>query len=86
MTVTFGTADDAAAAQDFGMTELEERLRGPSGAAVRDDVLARLDALARHLVEESRAGLPPAAFRRNDSIGQAIAAARAVVAAFPVGK
>lgn len=65
------------------MTELEERLRSSSGEDVRKEILERLQTLEGFLAEEARDGLPPAAFQRNETIGQAILAARAVIIAYP---
>jgi len=42
---------------DFGMTELEERLRGPCGRDVAEAAVARLDARRMALEEELQAGV-----------------------------
>jgi hypothetical protein len=69
---------------DFGMTDLEEALRKPGGRAVRDGLVSRLDSLMADLGTRIKAGLPPAEFTRAQAIAKALAAARAIVVAFPV--
>lgn len=80
----FGTAGVPAPALDFGMTDLEEGLRGASGAELKAGILGRLDALKEQLAALEKSGLPPDAFKRNAAAQRAIAAARAVAVAFPV--
>lgn len=80
----FSTPAETASVQTDAMTELEELLRSPSGEDVRKGILERLRVLEKFIAEEARDGLPPAAFERNDAIGQAILAARAVIVAYPV--
>lgn len=82
--MTFGTAGVPAPALDFGMTDLEESLRGASGAELKAGILGRLDALKEQLAALEKSGLPPDAFKRNAAAQRAIAAARAVAVAFPV--
>jgi hypothetical protein len=66
------------------MTDLEESLRGASGAELKAGILSRLDALKERLAGLEKSGLPPDAFKRNEAAVRAIAAARAVASAFPV--
>jgi hypothetical protein len=67
---------------DFGMTDIEEALRGPQGPSVRQELLERLDRLTGEFSEKLRLGLPPTDYARAQAIANALAAAREVVVAF----
>jgi hypothetical protein len=62
-------------ADGFGMTDLEEALRGPDGAAVCQGVTARLAALRGDVAAAIRAGAPPDAYAALEKISAALAAA-----------
>ncbi len=70
---------------DFGITDLEEALRGPEGAALQAQLAARLEALGQAQAEAMRGGLAPEAYEEARRLGEALAAARDVVIRFPVG-
>jgi hypothetical protein len=76
---------DATPAQpiDFGMTDLEERLRGPDSKTTRAALVARLEQLAGEFATKLKTGLSPADYARADAIANALAAAREIVIAFP---
>jgi hypothetical protein len=67
---------------DFGMTEIEERLRGPSGEEDRAAILEIFEKSRAALQEGLDRGLPSEEFARAKSILTALAAARAIVVAF----
>ncbi|MBT9288747.1 EscE/YscE/SsaE family type III secretion system needle protein co-chaperone [Prosthecodimorpha staleyi] len=67
----------------FGMTEIEERLRGPEASAFREELLELLDRAAMAVEEDLSAGLPPADYTRATSLSRALAAAKEIVLAFP---
>lgn len=71
------------AGTSFGMTDLEEALRGPGGEAVRDEALARLDAALDRVEAALRAGLDPRLFTPTESIRGALVTARGLLAAAP---
>ncbi len=62
----------------LAQTELEEKLRGPEGEAVRDALLQRFDRLAKEIEERTRSGVSPEDFARAEHVRKAIAAAREV--------
>jgi hypothetical protein len=77
-------ADDAQRAEAdpaamFGMTDLEEALQGPDGAAIRAGVIARLDALATNLQQQMDRGIEPNRFETARRILGAVATARRVM-------
>lgn len=59
----------------FGMTDLEEALKGPNGDAVRRDVIARLEALMTQLQDQLRQGVEPSRFEATHRIHAALAMA-----------
>jgi hypothetical protein len=63
----------------FAMTEIEERLNGPDGCSAATAILSRLDNLAEEIAAHQRSGPSPDEYSRAKVIGDAIAAARAVV-------
>lgn len=77
-----GTPDETAG---FGMTDLEEALRGPDGERVRDETLARLDARLATVSAAIDAGLGPDVYDDAVAIRRALASARDVVLRFPTG-
>jgi hypothetical protein len=76
---------DAPPAQpiDFGMTDLEEKLRGPGGKAARAALISRLEQLGSEFAAKLKSGLTPADYAKADAIAKALAAAREIVIAFP---
>jgi hypothetical protein len=79
---------DAHTAQSavFAMTELEEKLKGPDRKSVARAILSRLDELAAEIAAHQRAGPSPSDYAQAEVIGNAIAAARAIVISIsPVG-
>jgi len=70
---------------DFTVTELEVRLRAPGGELVRDNIVARLDDLLRHVEEDMNSGLASAEFTCAKAIRKALSSARSVVVKFPAG-
>jgi len=69
----------------FGMTDLEEELRGPGAQAVRSALVARLGALQERIQEEMKTGMAPEDFARAKAIATALAAAKEVVLIVPEG-
>jgi hypothetical protein len=67
---------------DFATTELDERLRGPDGAAAAVGVLERFSSLIKRLEEERGSGLPPEDFAATEAVLKAVAAAVQTVIAF----
>ena len=61
---------------DFGMTDLEEALRGPNGPAVAKDLINRLNALDDSLKSKMAAGVTPEEFTKLGVIRNSFAAAR----------
>lgn len=80
MTSVTGNAADLPA----GMTDLEEALRGPDGAARRDEAVERLEAAMRRIHAAVDAGLPSAEHRAALELREGLAVARAILIAFPV--
>ncbi|WP_181705347.1 hypothetical protein [Chthonobacter rhizosphaerae] len=66
-----------------GITDLEDRLRAGGGAAIREQVAARLAALRSEVVDLRRAGLPTADFQRSEPILAGLDAALEIIHAFP---
>ena len=69
----------AAESNSFAMTELEERLNGEDGRSAATAILSRLDKLTEEIAAHQRSGPSPDDYSRAEVIGDAIAAARAVV-------
>ncbi|NMK47583.1 EscE/YscE/SsaE family type III secretion system needle protein co-chaperone [Achromobacter sp. Bel] len=65
------------------LTELEQRLAAPGGAALRDTLAARLAVLEDDARTRLGRGLPPATFQHCQAIADAAQAARAVLASVP---
>lgn len=70
----------------FGATELEERLRAQDGSAVKVDALKQLALLHDRLTAARADGLSPDDYARSETLFSALAAARAILAAFPQSK
>ena len=68
----------------LGMTDLEEAMRSPGGAAVRDAAVARLDAAIGRVCAELDSGLGAEGYDRAEKIRDGLTMALAVVSAFPV--
>jgi hypothetical protein len=64
----------------FGMTELEQELRGPGGAERGRELLRRFDQLHDQIEADIAAGLPPDRFKAAQTIKNSLVAARDVVA------
>lgn len=74
---------DALPAQTaFGMTELEEKLKGQNGKIVVQTVLERLDRLKDDLTSSQREGLSLNEYSQSEVIINAVAAARSIVIRF----
>ena len=69
----------AAPGADFGMTDIEEALRGPDAESVRFALIDRLTRQSAEFAVKLKSGLPPAEFRRADAIAKALAAALEIV-------
>lgn len=63
------------------LTELEQRLAGPDGTALRASLMQRLAALEHRTRQRLNCGLVPVAFQQCQAVAQAAAAAREVLAA-----
>jgi len=74
------------AEMDFGMTDLEEKLNGADGEAVRNAVIKRLDGLLDQTMAELRAGLAPGSYSRAEAVASALAAAREIMNAYVPSK
>ncbi|WP_375453292.1 EscE/YscE/SsaE family type III secretion system needle protein co-chaperone [uncultured Methylobacterium sp.] len=59
----------------FGMTDLEESLRGPEGSATRREALLRLDGMAERVRSRIGRGIQAAEFERTNALANAITAA-----------
>ena len=67
---------------DFGMTDLEEQMRGAAGAERRAAIVARFVALEQAIAAHMAAGVSPEDFNRNRIYREALAHARKIVIAF----
>lgn len=67
--------------ETFGMTDLEEALRGPDGPAVRERLLLRIDQLRQEFDAEIMRGVSADTFRNYQYIHKSLAAARDIVLA-----
>ena len=63
------------------LTELEQRLAAPGGAALRAALAQRLAELEQSANQRLASGLVPVAFQQYQAVAQAAAAAREVLAA-----
>ena len=68
---------------DFGMTDLEETLRGPDGASVRADLVERLDAAMKRVQAEMMDGVPPYLYEPARRIYTALATAHGLMSQQP---
>ncbi len=66
------------------LTELEQRLAAPGGAALRAELAQRLAELEQGANQRLDSGLVPVAFQQYQVVAQAAAAAREVLAALPL--
>jgi hypothetical protein len=73
---------DVAVAFDFGMTDLEERLRGADAEAERDRLIARFGVLDEYIRGQMSAGVTPEAFEKMRLLRVALAHARKIVIVF----
>ena len=64
-------------------TELEARLAGPEGPALREDLLQRLAALETRMRQSMAAGLARETFTACEAAAEAARAAGEVLSAFP---
>lgn len=72
-------ADGVKEQNDFGMTDLEEQLRGPDGQDAAARTLHRLGAIDEDLAGRMRAGLSSDEFGTASSLKTALDAAKQVV-------
>lgn len=68
---------------DFGITDIEERLRADVDGQFRSELTLVLDGAAARIDAEMIAGLSPFDFERAKTIKNGLAAARAIVISFP---
>lgn len=68
--------------EEFDFTELAERLRGPGGAELAAQGLARLDQLQAEIATRLARGLSPDEYEANRRLSEALAAARRVMLGF----
>jgi hypothetical protein len=68
---------------NFGMTDLEEALRGPGGAEIAKDLIDRFDILDEQLKSQIAAGVAPDEFAKISVIRNSFAAARHILVGFP---
>lgn len=66
------------------LTELEERLARPGGAALRAELLAQLEALESRLRRQLQASVPRSDFANYEAAAQAAHAAIEVLREWPV--
>lgn len=69
----------------FAVTELEGKLRGPDGPALRNRLVGRFDSLIKDLNAYMSSGPAPADYAGAEVVLKAIAAAREVVVSIPTG-
>ena len=74
---------DTPAGADFGMTDLEEALRGPEGSAIRQDSIERLARMSARLESELDRGAPPDRYDRLKAMQIAVATASRILAINP---
>lgn len=79
-----GTGESTEAA-GFGITDLEEALRGPDGRRVQEQILARLAARLAAVSSAIDQGLGAGVYDDALAIRRALASARDVVLRFPTG-
>jgi hypothetical protein len=70
----------------FCMTDLEELLRGPNGAAYQQECLARLDRKSSDLTKRMKAGFGQDQYEIAETAQNALAAAGDILRWFPVRK
>lgn len=75
---------EAADGAGFGMTDLEEALRGPDGRRVRDETLAQLEARLAEVSAAIDRGLGPDVYDAAIAIRRSLASARDVMLRFPI--
>lgn len=66
------------------MTDLEERLAAPDGAALRESLLKQLAGIDERLRLQMRSSLPRDEFATCESVSEAVQAAIQVLLAWPV--
>lgn len=65
----------------WGMTDLEERLRGPDGSAETSKLVSRLSQLAEQLDVMTTRGLRPGDFDRANAMKAAVVSAQQILTA-----
>ena len=70
----------------FGMTDLEERLRGPDAAATLTALMSRLAQVSGAIAGSVRAGLKPDDFKRAEVLEGSLAVARTLLGRFSSAK
>src|SRR5262245_57928410 len=78
--VAFGMTDV------FGMTDLEERLRGVEGEQIAKELLARFHSIDAELSARIASGLSPEDFARATVTRNSLAAANNILIRIPKGK
>ena len=69
-------------AEPFGMTDIEDRLRGPDAEAYRQDLLNSLNSIEKNLTSDLASGLSREAFEQVRLVLGAVASAKEIVLAF----
>ena len=74
--------NETPAADPLGMTDIEDRLRGPDGEAYRQELLNSLTNLDEKLTSRMAPGLAPDEFERARLLRLAVASAKEIVLVF----
>lgn len=75
-----------AEAFDFRMTDLEERLVGPGGVELREEIAVKLADKAKQIHALKEAGMQPDDYQKASAAMTALAAAYEVIVHFPAGQ
>ena len=68
--------------EPFGMTDIEDRLRGPEGEAYRQELLKSLNLIEERLSADLNSGLSREAYEQARQVLAAVASAKEIVLAF----
>ena len=74
--------NETSPAEPFGMTDIEDRLRGPDGETYRQDLLNSLNSIEERLTVDLASGLSREAFEQVRQVLGAVASAKEIVLAF----
>jgi len=69
---------------DFGMTDLEDGLRGPEAREIQAALLTRFTELGEKIAARMKEGVAPAQFGDLKQVYDAVASAHMIVLKFPV--